>query len=233
MIENLLVNPVWNALNTVHARFAVGRGPARRYPMEVLPFAALADFNNSHLEPLEELLRPGEQVYLFGAHPKATKRVAVGEPLDCFQMLGPTALLASAAADEVRPIRLTAEDADAMVALKRIAFPGFFGIRTHEVGTYYGVRVDGELVAMAGERLAITGSREISAVCTHPGHTGKGYANTLMTHLMQEHARDGFKSFLHVGQTNSRAIALYERLGFHVTGSIALWPLSLVIHATQ
>jgi predicted GNAT family acetyltransferase len=124
-------------------------------------------------------------------------------------------------------VRMTAADADAMVALTTLAFPGFFRERTHEMGSYYGIRVGGELVAMAGERLALPGMREISAVVTHPGHTGKGYARTLMNCLLREHATAGFKSFLHVGVRNTRAVALYEHMGFEVAGSITLWPVSL------
>jgi predicted GNAT family acetyltransferase len=124
-------------------------------------------------------------------------------------------------------LRMTAADADAMVALTTLAFPGFFRERTHEMGNYYGIRVGGELVAMAGERLALPGMREISAVVTRPGHTGKGYARALMNCLLREHANAGLTSFLHVGVRNTRAVALYERMGFAVAGSITLWPVSL------
>jgi predicted GNAT family acetyltransferase len=113
-----------------------------------------------------------------------------------------------------------------MVALTTLAFPGFFRERTHEMGNYYGIRVSGELVAMAGERLCLRGLREISAVVTHPGHTGKGYAHRLMSYLLREHARAGFKSFLHVNVINRRAIARYERMGFETVRSITLWPVS-------
>jgi predicted GNAT family acetyltransferase len=127
----------------------------------------------------------------------------------------------------MRILRMTAADADAMVALTKLAFPGFFRERTHEMGNYYGIRVEGELVAMAGERLALPGMREISAVVTHPRHTGKGYARALMNCLLREHANASFTSFLHVGVRNTRAVALYERMGFAVAGSITLWPVSL------
>jgi predicted GNAT family acetyltransferase len=72
----------------------------------------------------------------------------------------------------------------------------------------------------------MTGYREISGVCTHPAHTGKGYARTLVLRLLQGHAVAGVKSFLHVGKANTRAAALYERMGFRVLRSIALWPIS-------
>jgi ribosomal protein S18 acetylase RimI-like enzyme len=227
MIGELLLQPVWNALTSVHAGFAVGSGPALRYPAEVVPFAALADAHNANLAPLEELLVRGEHVYLFGAEPIATERLTVGQPLHTLQMLGPANPTFAPSREDKSIITLTSDDAEAMVSLTTLAFPGFFRTRTYEMGTYYGIRVDGELVAMAGERLALPGLREISAVCTHPAHTGKGYAKDLMIRLMNDHARNGLGSFLHVGKSNRRAITLYERLGFRTVGSIALWPISV------
>jgi predicted GNAT family acetyltransferase len=107
-----------------------------------------------------------------------------------------------------------------MVALTNVAFPGFFRPRTHVLGQYFGIEADGQLIAMAGERLALPGYREISAVCTHPAHTGKGHAAALVQHLIRIHAAAGLRSFLHAGQANHRAIALYERLGFTRTRPI-------------
>lgn len=86
-------------------------------------------------------------------------------------------------------------------------------------------------MAMAGDRLALPGMREISAVVTHPGHTGKGYARALLNFLLREHASAGFTSFLHVGVRNARVVALYERMGLEVAESITLWPISLANHA--
>ncbi|HEY4816481.1 MAG TPA: GNAT family N-acetyltransferase [Candidatus Acidoferrum sp.] len=226
MSEDPLLDPIWNALEVEHARFAIGRGRARRYPAEVVPFAAVADDGEESLAELAELLAPDEQVYLIGAQPAAMKDIAVGPPLHCYQMLGPLRLPVETGGEEMQMSRMGLEDASAMVALTTLAFPGFFRERTHEMGNYYGIRVSGELVAMAGERLCLRGLREISAVVTHPGHTGKGYAYRLMSYLLREHARAEFKSFLHVNVINRGAIALYERMGFETVRTIALWPVS-------
>jgi predicted GNAT family acetyltransferase len=114
-----------------------------------------------------------------------------------------------------------------MLKLTSIAFPGFFRKRTVLLGSYYGIRVDGELVAMAGERMALPGFVEISAVCTHPEHTGKGYAGHLMSLLMRDHAKAGLRSFLHVNAENERAIALYKRLGFSDARENCAYPIRL------
>jgi len=230
MPEDPLRDSVWNALHTVHAHFALRNGPAVRYPADVVPFAAMANADHSDLSPLAQLLAPSERVYLIGAQPKPTKNLQVGPALDCFQMLFPTAphanATANAAPTDTPILRMTSADAPAMVALTDLAFPGFFRSRTHEMGTYYGIRIDDELVAMAGERIAVPGFREISAVVTHPAHTGKGYARVLMNRLLQDHAAAGLQSFLHVSEHNFRAIAIYKRMGFVILRSFALWPVS-------
>jgi ribosomal protein S18 acetylase RimI-like enzyme len=224
--DDPLLDPAWNALETEHARFAAGDGWVRRYPAEVVPFAAVADNSADTLARLGNWLTPGEYVYVFGRQPVSTSGIKVGPPLNCYQMLGPSRLPVEIADEGTTMERMTPKDAGAMVALTTLAFPGFFRERTYEMGSYYGIRVDGELVAMGGERLCLPGLREISAVVTRPGHTGKGYAHRLMTHLLREHASAGFKSFLHVNVLNSRAIALYERMGFTTVRTIALWPVS-------
>jgi ribosomal protein S18 acetylase RimI-like enzyme len=220
-------NLVWNALQTVHANFAMKNSHAARYPADVVPYAALADPSQADLSPLEELLAPNDPVYLIGPRPAPTKLLEVGSPLDCFQMLFPAQPQAEPTAPtDPEILRMTDPHAPDMVALTDLAFPGFFRRRTHQMGDYYGIRIGGELVAMAGERLAIPGYREISAVVTHPAHTGKGYATILMNRLLRDHASANLKSFLHVSQRNSRAIALYQRMGFVTVDSVSLWPVS-------
>ena len=89
-----------------------------------------------------------------------------------------------------------------MLELTALTKPGPFGTRTHELGTYIGLREEGKLVAMAGERLKVPGYTEISAVCTHPEHNGKGYAGLLMTEIMRRIRERGETAFLHVRQDN-------------------------------
>jgi len=115
--------------------------------------------------------------------------------------------------------RLSAADSGAMVALTDIAFPGFFRSGTHKMGAYYGAWLDGDrrsgqLIAMAGERMVLEGYTEISGVCTHPEHRGKGLAASLIAKLAGAHRKQKVVSFLHVVATNTSAADLYRRLGF-------------------
>ena len=116
---------------------------------------------------------------------------------------------AAPAITELRP-----QDSPEMIELTALTKPGPFGSRTHEFGTYLGIRNAGRLVAMAGERLAVPGHTEVSAVCTHPEHAGKGYAGILMTEVMRRIRQRGEIPFLHVRQDNVRAVEIYKRLGF-------------------
>ena len=110
-------------------------------------------------------------------------------------------------------IELSAADAPEMVALAELTKPGPFLLRTHELGAFFGVRFDGRLGAMAGERLKLPGFTEISGVCTHPDFRGQGLAAALIGRVAEEIQSRGETPFLHVFSHNAPAIAVYERLG--------------------
>src|SRR5207245_1311658 len=134
---------------------------------------------------LADLLTPGEKVYLMADAPPAVPGLIPGEKFPVLQMLVPERPkhIDEASSNQARIVRLAREDAGAMLALTDIAYPGFFRRRTCEMGVYFGIQMQRQLVAMAGERMAIPGCREISGVCTHPAHSGKGYAAILIAHL--------------------------------------------------
>jgi ribosomal protein S18 acetylase RimI-like enzyme len=226
-VNKELINVVWTALGTVHAGLAVSAPLARRYPAEVVPFAAIKEPTPEALRQLAELMTPGEETYIAwsekmgGQLPQCSEVEAVKEII-ALQM-APSIDIdvddepASGTIPQIE--RLTADHGPEMVALTDVAFPGFFRSHTYLMGDYWGIRVDGELISMAGERFALPGIREISAVCTHPRHTGRGYAARLIRHLLKQHADRGLASFLHVSDFNARAIALYEHLGFKRIGA--------------
>ena len=218
--EEMFANPYWYSLLTEHAGIAIGSGPARRFPLDVIPFAGLSALDTASMTALCELLAPGELIYVTGEKLASVEGLEKTIDLPGWQM-HIEAPMPEPQSDHAPVIReLHEADSPAMVGLTDVAFPGYFRRRTYILGRYFGIEVDGQLIAMAGERLALPGYREISAVCTHPAHTGKGYAAVLIRHFMRVHAEAGLRSFLHVAQTNERAIALYERLGYTKTRPI-------------
>jgi ribosomal protein S18 acetylase RimI-like enzyme len=211
-----LLNPIWSAATTRQSHLAYGEGPVRRYDPDVLPFAAVADHSRESVATLTALVKPDERVWLFEALPyldprewRETKRISG------FQMLCQTFMPAAHSNHGPASVMLDPmTDAAAMNALKAVAFPGFFGMRTPEMGRYRGIRIGGELVAMAGERLALPGYREVSAVCTHPAHLGRGYAQQLTYEATAAILADGDIPFLHVANGNDAAIHIYQQLGY-------------------
>jgi predicted GNAT family acetyltransferase len=224
--ESLFLNPIWHSLRTKHSRFAVTKGDACRYPADVAPFAAVAGPSATALQQLASLLVPEESVWIFDADfpAPAAPELNFIESLKCLQMVLPEEVVPPDATMEL--VRLSAADAPEMVALTTLAFPGFFRDRTCEMGSYFGVRVDGELIAMGGERLMLDGYPEVSGVCTHPAHRGKGYAASLIWEVVRKHRRDGDVSWLHVSASNQHAIDLYRRMGFTICREVMIHRVS-------
>ena len=211
-----LDNVIWQSLTTRHAQFAEGSGEARRFVHEVSPLAAFREERPESYASLAELLGPRGTAGLFLDRPY--------EPLPGWSYIAGAPLLQmicyNGSTSNGKPVpsaeivELGTPDSPEMIELTALTKPGPFGSRTHEFGTYLGIRVERKLVAMAGERLKVPGHTEVSAVCTHPDHTGKGYAAILMNEVMKGIRERGEIPFLHVRQDNIRAIEIYLRLGF-------------------
>lgn len=217
---HFLDHVIWHALNSRQEKFALSRGDARRFDPDVAPFAALPQPGFADSADMKKLVPAGQSVALFTESeiesPPGWESLRAGPLL---QMLWQQSAQESNADTTPTPVdnrveRLGAEHSAEMIALTTLARPGPFGPRTHELGDYYGIRDNGVLVGMAGERLKVPGFTEVSAVCTHPDHTGKGYAAALMRRVMAGIRARGETPFLHSRADNDRAIALYERLGF-------------------
>jgi predicted GNAT family acetyltransferase len=101
-----------------------------------------------------------------------------------------------------------------MVELAELTEPGPFRLRTIELGKFFGVVEGGRLLAMAGQRLRLPGYVEVSGVCTHPEARGRGYAQMLMSWVMEDIVREGRTPFLHSYAHNEAAIRVYRKLGF-------------------
>jgi predicted GNAT family acetyltransferase len=216
---HLLDRPVWNALTTRQAHFAQGDERAVRFPSDIGVFAAAADPSPANLAALAELSGTGGSIAMQEAEGWPVPAGMAGEPRPVDQMVAEAPVIREPA---FAYVRLTDVDAPEMLALATLTRPGPFFARTHCLGDFFGVRVDGRLVAMAGERMKVEGFTEVSGVCTHPDHRGKGYAAGLMQVVMAGVAARGETTFLHVLSANTGAIGLYQTLGFRFRRQLPL-----------
>jgi ribosomal protein S18 acetylase RimI-like enzyme len=210
--EALLDNPVYAALSTVHAGFAQICGRAARYQADVAPFLAMpADPSPEDWQCAAELVTPDGFAAIMdpGAVPETWR--TLGE-FELVQMIGED--VSGVTAPEAT--RLGSQDVPEMLELVRETEPGPFFDRTIELGDYFGIRREGRLVAMGGERLRLDGWTEISAVCTATTHRGHGMASRLMGTLIARIEGRSERVFLHVLTGNTGAIRLYEALGFQI-----------------
>jgi GNAT superfamily N-acetyltransferase len=206
-----LDNPIWAALETDNAHFASGDARAKRYPRDVAPFAGISGSGAPVRESLASLLQPNDPIYLIGPLP-ASDRWLVEMEAAVLQMTCPSPRALVPSPMEYR--ELHESDVAAMLELTSLVFPGYFRERTFLMGRYLGIFADGVLVAMAGERMGLRGYREISAVCTRTGFTGRGYAGRLISVLARSLMVRGIVPFLHLSPENTRARSLYRSLGF-------------------
>jgi hypothetical protein len=223
--EHLFLNPVLTALETSHACHAITRGQATRYPAAVTPFAAIASPTTKALHDLRTLLSLDEFVWaaaLGEADPTAAG-LTVETTIDVLQMILPAEVELPPPNPAIVP--LDCIQAPEMVALTDIAFPGFFRPRTCEMGDYFGIYLNSELIAMAGERLRFPGYSEMSGICTHPSHRGHGHAAQMLWHLARHDRSRGIVPWLHVTATNQPAVNLYRKQGFETVRSIKLHKL--------
>ena len=97
-----------------------------------------------------------------------------------------------------------------MTTLATLTEPGPFRDQTASLGGFVGIRIDGRLAAMAGQRLAPTGFAEVSAVCTHPDFRGRGFAQALVVAATRNIFAEGRTPFLTSFEANIGAIRIYR-----------------------
>jgi ribosomal protein S18 acetylase RimI-like enzyme len=215
-MNDLLLNPVYHALLSRDAHLGGGKGLIRFFDEEVSPFAGFPADHRQGFDDLYDQLPAGRKILY--ANPqliKEPKGWQLAIEIKGLQFIFPS--IASVPKPSVQPIALDKTHVDEMVALATLTKPGPFASRTIEFGHYHGIFDNGQLVAMTGQRLHAGDHSEISAVCTHPDHLGKGYAAALILHQLEIIASHGEKAFLHVRADNNRAIDLYKRLGFGIS----------------
>lgn len=215
---HVLDRPVWESLASRHASLSEGDALAKRYARDVNLFASARDDSPAALDALAALVKPREHVYVL-----QVPQIAVPPALRATKTAHGVQMVATRAIDaEIGDGIVVLGDADApeMLALAQLTQPGPFLARTHEMGTFRGIRVDGRLAAMAGERMLMPGYAELSGVCTHPDFRGRGLARRLSAVAAAAMQARGEIPFLHAWKDNHPAIALYEKLGFRLRAEV-------------
>ncbi len=215
---NLLDNPVWHALNSHHHHLAIWGGVAARYQPGIFVAAAMSNNSSREFDHLRSLVEPQEIIGVAGLLPEISSGWQTVQVTQAWQMIYED----PQPAPQADAVMLTEADVSEMLELINLAQPGPFLPRTIEMGRYLGIKQDGRLVAMAGERVHLTGFCEVSAVCTHPEYRGRGYGSALTTMVAAGILDRQETPFLHVVPGNDNALRLYKKLGFRIRKKMQL-----------
>jgi len=211
-MKPLLDNIMWNCLSGPHAKFATGSGTVRRYAPGFSPIVGCENPAQPDFQTLQKFCEPGDSFYFdiwSGAAPAGWR---IDKEAHMFKMVWEAPMPAEDAAPGA--VSLRPEHYEQAVQLARLTNPGPFGIRTPELGEYFGFFEDDQLIAMAGERMCAGDLHEVSGICTHPDFQGRGLARKLTLKLVRRQMQRGKTSFLHVMSHNAPARGLYEKMGF-------------------
>lgn len=223
--SHMLDRPVWHSLCQAHAELSLGDHLARRFHPEVNAFVATADDSEDAARAMQALVGSDEtllalQVPEIRVPPGlALRNRDVGVQMVLTGVLPPRPEFGGIQA-------LGPADAPDMVALAELTRPGPFRARTLEMGSFFGIREDGALLAMAGERFAFGDHTELSGVCSHPHARGRGLARQLSLHVLHRMVDRGRQPFLHAYKSNDAAVGLYRSLGFTVRAEVDVATLS-------
>jgi ribosomal protein S18 acetylase RimI-like enzyme len=217
----LLDNPIWNSLATRHAPFAIGGVLARRYRSDIGPLSGLLEPSHEAWMELAATVPAGDVAVLFLEErvklPAGWELIREGTLV---QMVCPSLPAETPASEKI--LVLGPEDFPEMVALATLTEPGPFRDQTATLGGFTGIRVDGRLAAMAGQRLSPGSFTEVSAVCTHPDFRGRGFARALVARVAHDIFAVGRTPFLSALATNTGAIRVYEQVGFKLRRTLEL-----------
>lgn len=218
---NKLNNPVWHSLNETHGNFAITYDSLKCYDPDFCPFGGYE--TSGHLaEEIAGYAKLISNFFIVGDKPQFSNPVALKGELVCLQMV-----IDRNTGVEIQEemIKLNHKYEEALFQLVNLVQPGYFKKNTSQLGDYHGILKNGQLVAVTGERMKMNDFVEVSAIVTHPEHTGKGYAKQLITYVVDKILDQHKIPFLHVAETNTGAISLYHKLGFEIRRKISFWNL--------
>jgi ribosomal protein S18 acetylase RimI-like enzyme len=223
-MKHVLDNPVWNALISGNKNLSIGNETARYFHREISPFVGIVQHTPAYFDILRQTIPFDEPVAIFSNEKLLNPSPwTIIQQIDGFQMVYLKQL--ESTVDELKIVLLSYEHVPQMLALTKQTNPGPFLSKTIEFGNYQGIFQENELVAMAGQRLHAGTNIEISAVCTHPDFTGKGYARKLIFNQIRNIQRQNETAYLHVRADNTRAINVYQSMGFEIRSEMIIYIL--------
>src|SRR4029450_3386994 len=157
---------------------AVGDSLARRYPPDIAPIAGIATRDRSAIDELCALVPDGDVLSLPGTLEElapllpASVRITLQKRLVQMVSVHPPEVPSPSVDVSV----LSDADVPEMLSLVALTHPGPFRPRTHTLGTYLGIHVEGRLAAIAGQRVHLPRRRGGNAGWTEPALQRRGAA---------------------------------------------------------
>lgn len=217
--EQKLDNPVWYSLAESHKKLSIICNKTHFYHPGYCAFGAFNEISNNG-EDLVAYAKLVTSFFIFGIKPSIPKTLKLKDELLCLQMIVRHQIVVPYM-DQI--VKLENSHREALFGLVKIVYPEYFKSKTADLGNYYGIFKDNQLVAITGERMQMDNFVEVSAVITHPEHTGKGYAKQLVAYTANAIFEQNKTPFLHVSKANVGAVKLYEKLGFETRREISIW----------
>lgn len=222
MAVHALDNPVWSALSETHISVSLDYNSTKFYHPGNCPFGGtLAPETTA--KAIDQYAALTDHFFLVGEKPQLPANLIFKNELICLQMIVDKKTDVEIS-ENIIP--LSTQHHDELFELVNLVQPGYFRKETAKLGDYFGIFKNEKLIAVTGERMKMNSFTEVSAVVTHPDHTGKGYAKQLVAHAVNNIFEQNKTPFLHVAESNSHAIQLYEKLGFVTRRKMSFWHIT-------